>query len=353
MSKSEIKRREFKVGDIFTTIYRGKNSSFETGSSDKQYPYVGAAYNNNGVVNFVDYIEGMHVSNGNSIVFIATGEGSVGYAVYKQEDFIASKNVFVGSFKELTKNIGNYLVTLINNQSNRYSYGYIRNTDRLYNETLLLPVNDENEPDWEYMDYVGRKMYNKKREYVTNYVLKKYNQLAEELRDVEHVKPKDKEWLPFEVAEIFTYIQRGKRLTKANQIEGNIPYISSTAFNNGVDGFIGNEKGVRKSSYDITIANSGSVGNAFYHPYKYIASDHVHSLSNENFNKYHYLFIVTLLNRLQYKYHFNREINENRLKRDKLMLPVTDEGDLDLDYMENYMKQMELNKLKQLKNYLL
>ena len=353
MSKSEIKRKEFKVGDIFTTIYRGKNPSYETGSSDKQFPYIGAAYNNNGVVDFVDYFEGIHVSDGNSIVFIATGEGSVGYAVYKQEDFIASKNVFVGSFKELTKNVGNYLVTLINNQSNRYSYGYIRNTDRLNNETLLLPVNVDNKPDWEYMEFVGRKMYNKKREYVSSYVLQKYNQLAEELRDVEYLTLEDKKWLAIGVADVFTYLQRGKRLTKANQVEGNIPYISSTALNNGVDGFIGNEKGVRKSSYDITIANSGSVGNAFYHPYKYIASDHVHSLGNENYNKYHYLFIVTLLNRLQEKYHFNREINENRLNSDKLMLPVTNEGDLDLDYMENYMKQMELKKLKQLKNYLL
>lgn len=74
---------------------------------------------------------------------------------------------------------------------------------------------------------------------------------------------KSKNWRSFFLNEIFTTIQRGKRLTKANQLPGDMPYVSSTSFSNGIDGFIGNEKNVRKFSKCITIANSGSVGSVF------------------------------------------------------------------------------------------
>ena len=90
----------------------------------------------------------------------------------------------------------------------------------------------------------------------------------------------------------------------------------------------------------------------FYHPYEYVASDHVHSLGNVKYNEYQYLFIVTMLNRLQTKYHFNYEINDKRLKSDKLMLPVTNEGELDLAFMEDYMKRIEYEQLTKLIDYL-
>ncbi len=175
----------------------------------------------------------------------------------------------------------------------------------------LQSCNEYGEVDFDYIEEIGSEMYKKSHEYLSKYILQKYNQLIKELKDLDTLTLEDREWLPFSISDLFTNIQRGKRLTKANQVEGNIPYISSTALNNGVDSFIGNENNVRTSGQDITIANSGSVGNAFYHPYNYVASDHVHSLNNDKYNKYHYLFIVTLLNRLQDKYHFNYEINEN------------------------------------------
>lgn len=106
---------------------------------------------------------------------------------------------------------------------------------------------------------------------------------------------KNKEWKEFPLTEIFEIIQRGKRLKKDDHIEGNIPYASSTSLNNGIDGFIGNVKGVRSFENCLTIANSGSVGSTFYQPFNVVASDHVTKLENKNFSKYTYLFLATAL----------------------------------------------------------
>lgn len=159
----------------------------------------------------------------------------------------------------------------------------------------------------------------------------------------------NKDWQEFFLKDIFPDVQRGKRLTKANQVQGVKPYVSSTASNNGVDNFIGNEKGVRCFSDCLTIANSGSVGASFYHPYEFVASDHVTHLKNNHFNSFIYLFIATQTARLSEKYNFNREINDKRISRDKIMLPITDKGQPDYEYMEQYMKNLEHQKRK---NYL-
>lgn len=154
----------------------------------------------------------------------------------------------------------------------------------------------------------------------------------------------EKEWADFFIKKIFNETRRGKRLTKSKQVKGNVPYISSTALNNGVDNFIGNDSGVRVFSNCLTVANSGSVGATFFHPYKFIASDHVTHLKNNNLSCLTYLFISAQISKIATKYNFNREINDARISREKIILPVDKNGMPDYSYMEKYMGNLELEK---------
>ena len=113
-----------------------------------------------------------------------------------------------------------------------------------------------------------------------------------------------------------------------------------------MDGFIGNEGSVRKFEDCITIANSGSVGSAFFHQYEFVASDHVTQLKRKGLDKYAYLFMVPIINRLSEKYSFNREINDERIKREKILLPINDKGEIDFDFMSSFMQEVEADILK-------
>jgi len=159
-------------------------------------------------------------------------------------------------------------------------------------------------------------------------------------------------WREFSLIEVFESIQRGKRLKKEDHLEGKIPYASSTSLNNGIDGFIGNDGNVRTFQDCLTIANSGSVGSTFYQPFKVIASDHVTKLQSTSFNKYIYLFLATVVSRISDKYSFNREINDLRIKKEKVLLPINAEGMPDYSFMENYMRKKEDQLLKKYKNYI-
>lgn len=162
----------------------------------------------------------------------------------------------------------------------------------------------------------------------------------------------DREWKEFYLRQIFPDIQRGKRLKTADHVKGNIPYVSSSAVNNGVDAFIGNSGKVRKFDECLTLANSGSVGKTFYHSYEFIASDHVTALKSSELNKYSYLFVATIVQRLEEKYSFNREINDARINKEKIVLPIDKSGKPDYVFMEQYVKEREEEIIQNYINYI-
>lgn len=153
-------------------------------------------------------------------------------------------------------------------------------------------------------------------------------------------------WDYFKLTEIFPIIQRGKRLKKSDHLKGTIPYVSSTSSCNGIDGFVGNTGKVRVYNDCLTIANSGSVGSTFFHPYSFVASDHVTELKREGLDRYAYLFLAALVKRLTEKYSFNREINDDRIKREFIKVPITNKGEINFEFMSSYMREKETIILK-------
>ena len=161
----------------------------------------------------------------------------------------------------------------------------------------------------------------------------------------------DRKWKDFAVPEVFQSIQRGKRLKNADHIPGAVPYVSSTANNNGVDDYIEASEGTRVFRNCISLANSGSVGTAFYEPFAFVASDHVTSLQCEEANEYVYLFLTAVLEQQGSNFNFNREINDLRIKKMRVMLPVTDEGKPDYQFMEDYIREIMTAKRKQYRDF--
>lgn len=139
----------------------------------------------------------------------------------------------------------------------------------------------------------------------------------------------------FDFNEVFNF-KRGRRLTKINQVDGDYPYISSTKFNNGIDGYINPPEYMTIYKNCITIANSGSVGSAFYHDYEFVASDHVTViwLKDRDLNKKIAMYLITVLEKISDNYFFNREISDKRLEKEKIMLPVTESEEIDYNFME-------------------
>ena len=353
--------KEFKLIDLFDIKdgYYNKKPPAEIGG---EIPFLGATQSNNGITGFYsaetinryDKVGKVSSKDKEKRIFAGnclavTNNGSVGNVYYQKSRFTCSHDVtpiYLKNYK-LNHNLAQFLIPLLKKSGESFEYGKKWRPIRMKKSRIQLPIDSNGNPHWQFMEDYIKQERKKQAIQIRNYYEPKMLKLAGELAGLEEV-----EWKEFKFTDIFTKIQRGKRLTKGNQVEGDIPYISSTATNNGVDNFISNEEKVRKFDNCLTLANSGSVGSCFYQQYEFVASDHVTALQNKDFSKGVYLFLSSVIKRLEEKYSFNREINDARISRETVILPVDTTGNPNWQYMEDYVKRLELEQLENVLEYI-
>ena len=159
-------------------------------------------------------------------------------------------------------------------------------------------------------------------------------------------------WKAFYINEVFT-ISAGKRLTKADMDNGDIPFIGATDSNNGITSWIATPN----ISFDRNVLGvnyNGSVVENFYHAYGCVFSDDVKRLHLKNHydNKYVLLFLKTVILQQKMKYTYGYKFSGQRMERQKILLPITEQGMPDYNYMEQYGKQLMVQKYRQYLNYI-
>ncbi|GIM58176.1 restriction endonuclease subunit S [Capnocytophaga canimorsus] len=369
MSNLKLTDREwqtFNMIDIFSIKdgYYNKKPPLE---KNGDIPFLGATQYSNGITEFYtlnrikEYDKVGNVSDkdfdkrifeGGCIAI--TNNGSVGNAFYQQSDFTCSHDItpiYLKGYK-MSKELAMFLIPMLMKTGESFEYGKKWRPKRMRRSKILLPVKmsvgggtEAYTPDWQFMEaYIKQQEQPKIRE-----LMEHYSNKALEILTTGGLK--DRAWKEFSFSDIFTKIQRGKRLTKSNQIEGNMPYVSSTATNNGVDNFIANSENIRMFENCLSLANSGSVGSVFYHHYTFVGSDHITALELDKPNKYVYLFLSGVIKRLEEKYSFNREINDVRIKREKILLPIDQDENPDWQFMEDFMRKIEQDKVKTILEY--
>ena len=151
-----------------------------------------------------------------------------------------------------------------------------------------------------------------------------------------------KKFRKFKVCDLFTV--KGSKTTTPDEInqenELQYNYITTQNQNNGV---------ACKSDIFTELGNcitidSATVGAVFYQESNFIASDHIEVIRNEKLNKYNGLFIVSLLQKEQYRYCYGRKWNQNKIKNTFLYLPIDQYNQPDLEYMEKYIKSLPYSK---------
>lgn len=159
----QYKEREtwnkFKISDLFDKFEIGKANS-NLLSEGAEYFYLGAKKSDNCVMQKCGKTT-LKKHNGNCIVFICNGQGSVGYTNYMDKPFIASTDLVMAYSKNLNKYNAMFLVTIFDKERPKYSFG--RKWKRyLYDTEVLLPSKN-NKPDWQYMeDYIKSLPYGDK-----------------------------------------------------------------------------------------------------------------------------------------------------------------------------------------------
>ena len=154
---------------------------------------------------------------------------------------------------------------------------------------------------------------------------------------------KDKVWDSFYIEDVADIIS-GRDIYEAERINGELPYISSTANNNGIGYFVGNNN-LTLEKECLSVNRNGSVGYSFYHPYNALFSNDCRKLRPKFKSRYVGLFLSNQITQQKDKYGYGYKMGTARLKKQKIMLPINIKGEPDYKYMEQYMKYIEYVKL--------
>ena len=122
---------------------------------------------------------------------------------------------------------------------------------------------------------------------------------------------------------------------------GNKPFIGATDSNNGVTAFTSSTNASEDSNV-LGVNYNGSVVENFFHPYTCLFSDDVKRFRTKQVagNKYIYLFLKTVILQQKSKYAYGYKFNEERMQKQIILLPTTDDGKPDYNYMEQYAKKL-------------
>ena len=226
-------------------------------------------------------------------------------------------------------------------------------------ECLVTKIKPTDEWCFEYFEKINSKLDNESiykafKEYLKYKIDNNDMRLLKELNslsvDVEIGARKKKE---FQVKNFFN-LDRGKRFAGKDRKKnrGDIPYISSTAKNNGVPrstesgepekvNEISKNKLEHKGKF-LSVVCYGEPMNTFYQNGEgFWISDSVNTLfpKLEKFNLYIGLYFKVLLEEYIPLFNYGRGATEERLKKLSLNVFVDDNGEIDLDYIEEYIKK--------------
>ena len=335
-------------------------------SSEGEVPFIGASGINNGVTGFctmqavednskVGYgpnepIERKLFDKG-SICVVNNGS-AIGYSYYQPKQFTCTHDVNPLTLRdhEMNEDEALFLSQMIRKQGVCFIYARKWRPSRMVRSQFLLPVDDDGKPDYGYMAQYASEMRGGMLMRYRNYVAGQLSQL--EYKDIPALD--EKEWKEFRIGELFE-VSRPKARNKDDYDMGDIPFVASGAMNNGVMKCCKTCEGEQLDAGNC-ITVSPVDGSSFYQPMDFLgrggAGSSILMLRNNDLNLFRGEFMARMIQQTCSKYNYGHMGNKDSIKRERVMLPIDEDGKPDYAYMEQYAKNMMLRKYRQYLTFL-
>jgi hypothetical protein len=320
--------KSFKIGALFT-IVNGKGITIDEINDNKGYvAAVQSGEDNNGVLGWIDksYCHSKGYSITSKPCLTVARSGSAGFVAYQPNGCVVGDSAKILLLDDQYASETSYLFLLTILRANRFKYAYGRKVTEIKyaNDTIKLPVlrdrlgapiidgskkfSEEGfQPDWNFMkEYIGSL---KCKPLTTRNRAKRQNAL--------HIE----KWKRFCLGKLFE-IYKGKRLTAEDQVEGTTLYIGAIDSNNGVANRIG-QSPIHQGN-TISLSYNGSVGEAFYQPEPYWATDDVNALYPKfnEFNASIGLFLTSVIRQEKFKFSYGRKWTLENMRATQICLPI-------------------------------
>lgn len=341
----------FLLNDLFFVEYGNKlDANKMTSYGQDKVAFVTRSSNNNGVSMFVDKLDDVEPYQKGCLT-VALG-GSIGATFVQELPFYTAQNVAVLIPKsEMSLECKLFIATVIKREADTKFIPFGRELNKYIrrNFSIKLPIIAEHQPDWQFIENYIHDIPELNSFLSEFAAIEKSSSLNDIIQSIvanlndntRFVTPSlnFNEWKKYKIGKLFN-IEKGKRLTDADKVEGKLPFIGAIDSCNGVSSYI-DEQPIHSSNV-ITVNYNGSVGEAFYQPVPFWASDDVNVLYPDGWelNPAIGLFICTVIRNEKYRFSYGRKWKLDRMEESEIWLPSDNDGNPDWQYMEDYIKSL-------------
>lgn len=245
--------------------------------------------------------------------------GSVLSTFVQQEDFFTGQNVKV-LIPKLKLTLAQKLYYCACIEQNRYKFSTFGREANATFDSLLVPEVSDLPPYLETLDISGK--------------------FSGAVIQNSHIDLFSNQWSKFKLKDLFI-IKKGKRLTQANMLDGDTPFIGASAKNNGYTNRVGNLENHHPGGL-ITVSYNGSIAEAFYQPKEFVASDDVNVFYPKfQLNPYLAIFLCTVIFNEKYRFTYGRKWYLELMEESYIWLPsIKNNTEIVPNwlFMENYIK---------------
>lgn len=156
----DVEWGEFVMGELFT-LDRGKRL-IKTDRLSGDIPYYSASGERNGLTDFIS--NPLFVDSDKILVSTFCD------AYFVEGEFTASDEMTILSHERLNKYIGLFISMAIRDNKSKYAFGWKAFTNRISSQKILLPVDSNGNPDWDFMEQYMKRIENNLMKRVENVV---------------------------------------------------------------------------------------------------------------------------------------------------------------------------------------
>ena len=325
--------KEFPVSKVFDIlssngIFHAVNIDIYNNKIKNSHPYIVRTSQNNGIRGYI--VEDKKFLNPKNTISFAQDTAQI---FYQSEDYFTGNKIKVFKLRnyEMNENIALFLIGCLNKAFRLFKWGSSYDSKVLAEVKMHLPVKKEYKPDFDILSSlletgVGGGISMKKIDTST--------------------------WKEFPLSTLFNASNGDIDLQQKDINDKGEFVVSSGEQNNGIIG----KTDIKAKVFSSNTITIDMFGNAFYRDFNYKMVTHarVFSLTPKfEMNEKIGLFFVSCLSSLKQLYSYSNMCNWNKIQDMKILLPAKEIEVPDFEYMENYIRELESERISELESYLL
>lgn len=348
--------KEFVFGDLFTITSTSSSIDKKRLSGySGEAPYITRSENDNGIDSFVGE-QPCYSMDDSNVITIGLDTQTV---FYQSHPFYTGQNIQIVKHANLNKHNALFIIRAIKVLVQKFSWGsYGATLTRLRRGKLFLPVHTDMTPDWAFMEAYMKQV---EEELLAETLPKLEQQLLDNIVTLGALD--DREWKEFLFSDVFEIVDGYYNKKPPTDEKGQLPFLGATQYSNGLTGFTTEHNvnlydkvggttmsDVCRRLYNggcIAITNNGSVGHAYYQAGIFTCSHDITVvyLKEGEMTKEIALFLIPSIQKAGQAFAYAKKWRPIRMRRSKLLLPVTSDGTPDWEFMSAFMKRVEQETL--------